>query len=140
MNRFPTRISNSYLSGVIRETPSLGPINGILFHFYKSHRSPSSVSTCSSVDASVGSKSAKKWAKITKVFNKLYHEDIDQLRDMSDLWEKRRAPESILYSAENLKNGEEPTGMRDQRLSTLAGYIKVFGDSLQTLIGRLAPT
>lgn len=92
-------------------------------------------------DGNVARVSTRQWAaacdyNVEKVFNKLYHDDINYLRDMSDLWEKRRAPESIRFSAEDLKGWVDPTGMRDQRLWDLTECMKVFEDSVNTLKER----
>lgn len=89
--------------------------------------------------------STRKWAENCgyspeKLFNKLFHDDINYLLSMSNLWKNRTAPKPIKWSefdepgTSDVPNGDVPTsGLKDQKVWTLAECAKVFEDSVNVL-------
>lgn len=72
------------------------------------------------------------------LFDKLFHDDIVYLRNMANLWKKRRAPESTRFPKEDLEKWSMPFGMRDQRVWSADECAANFRDSVTTLKERLA--
>ncbi|KAF2745162.1 ThiF family protein [Sporormia fimetaria CBS 119925] len=73
------------------------------------------------------------------VFNKVYKEDIERLRNAEGMWKERKAPEPLDYEAlsqEALGVGEE-VAKKDQVVWTLAENFAVFVRSLKRLSDRM---
>ncbi|EME78330.1 uncharacterized protein MYCFIDRAFT_96596, partial [Pseudocercospora fijiensis CIRAD86] len=76
------------------------------------------------------------------VFNKVYHDDIERLRSMKEMWQSRKAPESLQFEvvcidANPEKHGEE-LATQDQYVWTLLDNLKVFCHSIAKLSKRVA--
>ncbi|KAF7193926.1 Ubiquitin-activating enzyme E1-like [Pseudocercospora fuligena] len=76
------------------------------------------------------------------VFNKVYHDDIERLRSMKEMWQSRKAPESLQFEvvcidAKPEKHGEE-LAAQDQNVWTLLDNLKVFCHSIAKLSKRVA--
>ncbi|KAF2227074.1 putative ubiquitin-like activating enzyme [Elsinoe ampelina] len=73
------------------------------------------------------------------VFEKVYHEDIDRLRSMEDMWKSRRPPEAIKW--DDIINEATSTSpsvlVEDQRVWNLPENVAVFNSSLIKLSQRL---
>ncbi|KAL4803850.1 hypothetical protein BDV18DRAFT_40003 [Aspergillus unguis] len=74
-----------------------------------------------------------------KVFDKVYEEDINRLRNMEDMWKSRKAPEPLDFGAldATLSTVEPGISSKDQRVWTLSENFAVFKDSLDRLSQRL---
>ena len=76
-----------------------------------------------------------------EVFNKVFYDDIERLRSMSDMWQSRKAPESLKFGA----NASDPSTIKqgqalshqDQKTWTLLENISVFCYSLDRLSNRM---
>ncbi|KAI9732127.1 MAG: E1 ubiquitin-activating protein uba2 [Cirrosporium novae-zelandiae] len=75
----------------------------------------------------------------SKVFNKIYKEDIDRLRGMEDMWKSRKPPEPLDYDEVSKKASETSPEVShtDQRAWSLEENFVVFSDSLRRLSTRL---
>ncbi|KAG8628555.1 hypothetical protein KVT40_004428 [Elsinoe batatas] len=73
------------------------------------------------------------------VFEKVYHEDIDRLRSMEDMWKSRRPPEAIKWDEIiNEATSTSPSVLvEDQRVWNLPENVAVFNSSLIKLSQRL---
>lgn len=76
----------------------------------------------------------------TEVFNKVFHDDIQRLRSMEEMWQNRKPPEPLMFEALTeespiVKQGQA-LAMQDQRLWTLLENISVFCYSIETLSNR----
>ncbi|XP_071451101.1 SUMO-activating enzyme subunit 2 isoform X2 [Hetaerina americana] len=95
----------------------------------------------------VDRKSTREWARscgydVKPLFHKLFHDDIKYLLSLHHLWEKRRPPTPLTW--ENLPDAvpgssraETPTGLKDQRVWSIAECADVFGDSVNSLRKQL---
>ncbi|KAF9551989.1 E1 ubiquitin-activating protein uba2 [Mortierella hygrophila] len=82
-----------------------------------------------------------------RVFDKVFHTDIQRLRSMEDMWKSRKPPTPLKYdvimsSTEDLQMALDATtlesqNLKDQRVWTLRETIEVFSDSLLKLTSRL---
>ncbi|KAG0010069.1 E1 ubiquitin-activating protein uba2, partial [Entomortierella chlamydospora] len=82
-----------------------------------------------------------------RVFDKVFHGDIQRLRSMEDMWKTRKAPTPLKYSEIINQTDDLPTAMdvtaqesitlKDQRVWTLRETAEVFSDSLEKLTTRL---
>ncbi|KAF9172262.1 E1 ubiquitin-activating protein uba2 [Mortierella sp. AD011] len=82
-----------------------------------------------------------------RVFDKVFHSDIQRLRSMEDMWKTRKAPTPLKYSelinqADDLPTtmdvtAQESITLKDQRVWTLRETAEVFSDSLEKLTTRL---
>ena len=75
-----------------------------------------------------------------EVFNKVFHDDIERLRSMAEMWQSRKPPESlkfdtIVQDSTIVKQGQA-LALQDQRTWTLLENISVFCYSLDTLSTR----
>lgn len=78
-----------------------------------------------------------------KVFDKVFHEDIERLRSMSEMWQSRKPPESLKYDAlradidaEIIKRGQSLSSL-DQSAWSLQDNLAVFTYSLDVLSSRV---
>jgi ubiquitin-like 1-activating enzyme E1 B len=74
------------------------------------------------------------------VFDKVFYEDIERLRSMVEMWQSRKAPESLRFASiategDQVKTGEALAN-QDQRTWTLEENLAVFAYSLDTLAKR----
>ncbi|OAX78760.1 hypothetical protein ACJ72_06931 [Emergomyces africanus] len=74
-----------------------------------------------------------------KVFNKVFNEDIDRLRQMEDMWKTRKPPQPLPFDTlQQEATAVEPTiSTDDQKVWSLAENFAVFKDSLGRLSRRL---
>ena len=77
------------------------------------------------------------------VFDKVFHQDIERLRSMTEMWQSRKPPEPMIYSAldEDDIGGDivrmgEIVALDDQRQWDVVDSMKVFLYSLDTLSDR----
>lgn len=70
------------------------------------------------------------------LFDKLFHDDIIYLRNMANLWKKRRAPEATKFPKDSLEKWTMPSGMRDQRVWSSDECAAHFRDSVTQLKER----
>lgn len=75
-----------------------------------------------------------------EVFNKVFHDDIERLRSMTEMWQSRKPPNSLQFDANaadpnTVKQGHA-TALQDQKTWTLLENIAVFCYSLNTLSKR----
>ncbi|KAF2763647.1 hypothetical protein EJ03DRAFT_332559 [Teratosphaeria nubilosa] len=77
------------------------------------------------------------------VFDKVFHDDIERLRSMSEMWQSRKPPESLQYDklkidkdVELIRRGQE-LAAKDQITWTLQDNLAVFCCSLGTLSDRV---
>jgi len=78
-----------------------------------------------------------------EVFDKVFHDDIERLRTMSEMWQSRRPPESLQF--ENLRSGIDADVIKrgqalathDQTVWSLADNLAVFCYSLDALSNRV---
>ncbi|XP_022667314.1 SUMO-activating enzyme subunit 2-like [Varroa jacobsoni] len=87
--------------------------------------------------------STRQWAaergyEPASLFDKLFHDDIVYLRNMANLWKKRREPEACKFPKEALESWTMPSGMRDQRVWSEEECAANFRDSVTQLKERLA--
>ena len=75
-----------------------------------------------------------------EIFNKVFHDDIERLRSMEEMWQNRKPPDPLKFEA---LAGETPTvkegqalALQDQRVWTLLENISVFCYSLEALSKR----
>ncbi|KAK0939514.1 E1 ubiquitin-activating protein uba2 [Friedmanniomyces endolithicus] len=77
-----------------------------------------------------------------EVFNKVFHDDIERLRSMTEMWQSRKAPEALSF--EGLKAGSETEiiehgrtlAEQDQAVWSVQDDLAVFTYSLDTLSNR----
>ncbi|KAF9136095.1 E1 ubiquitin-activating protein uba2 [Mortierella sp. 14UC] len=82
-----------------------------------------------------------------RVFDKVFHDDIQRLRSMEDMWKSRKPPtplkyDDIMNATEDLQKAMDATTLesgtlKDQRVWTLRETVEVFSDSLLKLTSRL---
>ncbi|KAL9120327.1 MAG: hypothetical protein Q9187_003118 [Circinaria calcarea] len=72
------------------------------------------------------------------IFRKVYHDDINRLRSMEDMWKTRKAPSALDFDevSKEAHGISISTAQRDQATWTLAENFTVFLDSLQRLSNR----
>lgn len=74
------------------------------------------------------------------VFDKVFHDDIERLRSMSDMWQSRSPPESLkfdsLKSETDLIKQGQALALQDQRAWSVEENLAVFCYSLDTLSNR----
>ncbi|KAI7277434.1 putative ubiquitin-like activating enzyme [Hortaea werneckii] len=77
-----------------------------------------------------------------EVFNKVFHDDIERLRSMSEMWQSRKAPESLEFAtlakeidADIVKRGQA-LAVKDQSPWSLHDNLAVFCYSLDALSSR----
>ena len=75
-----------------------------------------------------------------EVFNKVFHDDIERLRSMSEMWKSRKPPEALKFEGvcidkEPEKHGEK-LAQQDQEVWTLLDNLKVFCYSITALSKR----
>ena len=74
-------------------------------------------------------------------FNKVFHEDIERLRSMKEMWQSRKAPEPLHFDAHTPASGIVTQGQllarTDQRVWSLLENIAVFCYSLDSLSKRV---
>lgn len=85
--------------------------------------------------------STRQWAaergyEPASLFDKLFHDDIVYLRNMANLWKKRREPEACKFPKEALESWTMPSGMRDQRVWSEEECAANFRDSVTQLKER----
>ena len=75
-----------------------------------------------------------------EVFNKVFHDDIERLRSMTEMWQSRKPPESLSFDAlapdPSIAKQGKALAVQDQRPWTLLENIYVFCCSLDTLSNR----
>ncbi|KAK3721292.1 E1 ubiquitin-activating protein uba2 [Vermiconidia calcicola] len=76
-----------------------------------------------------------------EVFNKVFHDDIERLRSMTEMWQSRKPPEPLSFQSLSegpsiVKQGQT-LALQDQRAWTLLENISVFCYSLETLSNRV---
>lgn len=73
-----------------------------------------------------------------KVFDKVFHADIERLRQMEDMWRTKRPPEPLLFADIDKQTGdvEENIAAKGQKTWSLEENLAVFKDSLQRLSQR----
>lgn len=76
----------------------------------------------------------------TEVFNKVFHDDIQRLRSMEEMWQNRKPPEPLMFEALTedspiVKQGQA-LAVQDQRVWSLLENISVFCYSIETLSNR----
>jgi ubiquitin-like 1-activating enzyme E1 B len=76
-----------------------------------------------------------------EVFNKVFHDDIQRLRSMSEMWQSRKPPEalrfeSIMIDKDPVAQGEALSS-QDQNVWSLQDNLKVFCYSVEVLSKRL---
>lgn len=74
------------------------------------------------------------------VFDKVFHDDIERLRSMSEMWQSRKPPESVSFASvkgdtDLVKDGQA-LSTQDQRAWQLEENLAVFCYSLDTLSNR----
>lgn len=69
------------------------------------------------------------------VFNKVFHDDIERLRSMDDMWKSRKPPEPLDFDKLSDEGKDVSSGIaqQDQTVWTLAENVAVFKASLETL-------
>ncbi|KAF9290599.1 E1 ubiquitin-activating protein uba2 [Mortierella alpina] len=82
-----------------------------------------------------------------RVFDKVFHTDIERLKKMEDMWKSRKAPTPLRYNEimghkNNAPNAMETSTaeaamLKDQRVWTLQETVQVFSESLEKLNARL---
>ncbi|KAG0380486.1 E1 ubiquitin-activating protein uba2 [Mortierella sp. AD032] len=82
-----------------------------------------------------------------RVFDKVFHADIQRLRSMEDMWKSRKPPtplryDDIMNTTDDLQKALdaatlESGALKDQRVWTLRETVEVFSDSLLKLTSRL---
>ena len=74
-----------------------------------------------------------------KVFDKVFNQDIDRLRNMEDMWKLRKPPEPISYENALAESEviDSTISQNDQQVWTRAESCKVFFDSLDQLSKQL---
>ena len=73
-----------------------------------------------------------------KVFEKVFKEDIDRLRGMTDMWKLRKPPESLDFDKlqEESSSIEASVSCNDQKVWTVAEDLVVFKDRFESLLAR----
>ena len=75
-----------------------------------------------------------------EVFNKVFHDDIERLRSMADMWQSRKPPQSLKFdsSTETSRLVEQGRALasQDQKTWTLLENMAVFCSSLDALSNR----
>jgi ubiquitin-like 1-activating enzyme E1 B len=75
-----------------------------------------------------------------EVFNKVFHDDIERLRSMADMWQSRKPPQSLKFdtSAETSRLAEQGWALasQDQKTWSLLENMAVFCSSLDALSNR----
>lgn len=75
------------------------------------------------------------------VFDKVYQEDIERLRSMTDMWKSKKPPESLrfadLVGDKDLVKDGQALSSEDQRIWTLEENLAVLCHSLKTLSDRV---
>ena len=75
-----------------------------------------------------------------EVFNKVFHDDIERLRSMAEMWQSRKPPQSLKFddSTETSKLVEQGRALasQDQKTWSLLENMAVFCSSLDTLSNR----
>lgn len=87
--------------------------------------------------------STRKWAEscnynARKLFQKFFHDDIEYLISMSDLWKKRKAPQPLNWeklpdAVAGPSKTDDCVGLKDQRVWSVAECARVFEESVQIL-------
>lgn len=77
-----------------------------------------------------------------EVFNKVFYDDIERLRSMSEMWQSRKAPQSLRFEsvsidANPVKQGQD-LALQDQAVWSLHDNLKVFCYAVETLSERVA--
>lgn len=74
------------------------------------------------------------------VFDKVFHDDIERLRSMSEMWQSRKPPESMNFASvkgdNDLVKQGQTLALQDQRTWQLEENLAVFCYSLDTLSSR----
>lgn len=74
------------------------------------------------------------------VFNKVFHDDVERLRSMSEMWQNRTPPEPVTFDALKADTDLVKTGqalsVQDQRVWTVEENLAVFCYSLDALSNR----
>ncbi|KAI5300167.1 hypothetical protein KEM56_002676 [Ascosphaera pollenicola] len=73
-----------------------------------------------------------------KVFDKVFHADIERLRQMEDMWRTKRPPEPLSYSNVDSQTGDidQDISVKGQKPWSLEENLVVFKDSLHRLSKR----
>jgi ubiquitin-like 1-activating enzyme E1 B len=75
------------------------------------------------------------------VFNKVFFDDIERLRSMSEMWKSRKAPESLRFERVCIDRNPESAGVgiaqNDQHVWSLLDNLKVFCYSVEQLSKRV---
>lgn len=82
--------------------------------------------------------STRKWAQHNeydpeKVFNKLFHDDINYLLSMENLWKTRTAPTPIKWSDAIAAGVESGAGSRDQKIWTMRECAETLASSIASI-------
>ncbi|KAK5165566.1 E1 ubiquitin-activating protein uba2 [Saxophila tyrrhenica] len=76
-----------------------------------------------------------------EVFNKVFHDDVERLRSMTEMWQSRRPPEPLKFQSlaadSNIVKQGQALASQDQKPWTLLENIAVFCYSLDTLSNRV---
>jgi len=75
---------------------------------------------------------------VKQVFDKVFHEDIERLRKMEDMWKSRKAPTALRYETLLPESAQIPISIAetDQRPWTINETFVVFKESLHRLSNR----
>ncbi|KAM4012713.1 SUMO-activating enzyme subunit 2 [Anomaloglossus baeobatrachus] len=105
----------------------------------------------SNQDGDIKRVSTKQWAKSTgydptKLFNKLFKDDIRYLLTMDKLWRKRTPPAPLDWAglqsgdidAAAQKTASLGVGLKDQQVLDVAGYARLFSHSVETLRDQIS--
>ena len=75
-----------------------------------------------------------------EVFNKVFHDDIERLRSMAEMWQSRKPPQPLKFDdgidESTIKRGKE-LALQDQKKWSLLENITVFCSSLDALSNRV---
>ena len=76
-----------------------------------------------------------------EVFNKVFNDDIERLREMEDMWQSRKKPEALRFEsvsidADPIKQGQA-LATQDQEIWSLQDNLKVFTYALDALSNRM---
>ena len=75
-----------------------------------------------------------------EVFNKVFHDDIERLRSMAEMWQSRKPPQPLKFDdgvdESSIRRGQE-LAAQDQTTWSLLENITVFCSSIQTLSNRV---
>ncbi|KAK4617911.1 Ubiquitin-activating enzyme E1-like [Fulvia fulva] len=75
------------------------------------------------------------------IFNKVFHDDIERLRSMAEMWQTRKAPDALRFESVCIDTNPTAQGeaiaSQDQNVWTLQDNLKVFCYAVKTLSKRI---